>query len=288
MNCPAKRNASQTGRRTPEECGKSKAGASRRLPGSFFVIERSALPAVFALHRSAVVLYLHLASRANGDGVCWPSIRSIVVDTGIPRRSAIRAIADLQAAGLIDVESGRGCRTTSTYRIVPPMAPLHTSNGATHGTGIVPPMAHNGATHGTSNGATHGTRNENHMNEIQERDSLNEKKNAANAAGASSTFDVFWISYPRKASKERARKAFLKAIKATSAETIIEAAKQFAASPKGQAGDYCPHPATWLNDRRWEDDRATWSNGTPVNGRRGAGAVYDPQASERNPAHGKF
>jgi len=32
----------------------------------------------------------------------------------------------------------------------------------------------------------------------------------------------------------------------------------FAVAVTGQSNQYIPHPATWFNQERWTDDRATW------------------------------
>lgn len=72
------------------------------------------------------------------------------------------------------------------------------------------------------------------------------------------SFDAFWAAYPRREGKGRAQEAFAKALLAKPAEAIIEAARAFAASPAGQRGRYTPHPATWLNQARYDDDRSAW------------------------------
>ena len=68
-------------------------------------------------------------------------------------------------------------------------------------------------------------------------------------------FEQFWQAYPRKVSKSAAQKAFTK-LKVT--QTLldkmlvqIERAKQ---TNQWQDPQYIPHPATWLNGRRWEDE----------------------------------
>lgn len=80
------------------------------------------------------------------------------------------------------------------------------------------------------------------------------------------TFVRFWQTYPRRTAKGAAERAWANAIKKAPAETIIEAAAVFAQSDKGR-GEYCPHPATWLNGKCWEDDPAMWTNRTSLNGK---------------------
>lgn len=76
------------------------------------------------------------------------------------------------------------------------------------------------------------------------------------------SFDRFWESYPknRRRSKAAAKKAWNAAIKKTDPETIIEAAGAFSQSVEGNS-EYCPGPAPWLNQERWDDDREAWNRG---------------------------
>ena len=73
----------------------------------------------------------------------------------------------------------------------------------------------------------------------------------------SDEFEKFWKTYPRKVGKGAAQKAWAKATKAASADTILTSLTEQLSSmhmQKRPDGDFRPHPATWLNERRWEDD----------------------------------
>lgn len=73
-----------------------------------------------------------------------------------------------------------------------------------------------------------------------------------------SSFDRFWSAYPRKVGKGEARKAFAK-IKGVPVDTMIQAVEKQKQSTQWQrdGGQYIPHPATWLNQERWEDEVTT-------------------------------
>ena len=73
-------------------------------------------------------------------------------------------------------------------------------------------------------------------------------------SGTKPGFAEFYLIYPRKVGKEAARKAFEKAAKSTDPEAIIEGASRFAADPNLPEKQFIPHPATWLNAGRWEDE----------------------------------
>lgn len=67
-------------------------------------------------------------------------------------------------------------------------------------------------------------------------------------------FDAFWDLYPRKVAKGHARLAFKKACGKVKPEKIMDAVKKFAAAVEGKEKQYIPHPTTWLNGERWDDD----------------------------------
>lgn len=67
-------------------------------------------------------------------------------------------------------------------------------------------------------------------------------------------FDVFWDVYPRHTGgRPAARKAWDKAIKRTDPQVIVDGALRFREDPN-RLDEFTPHPSTWLNQQRWEDD----------------------------------
>ena len=78
------------------------------------------------------------------------------------------------------------------------------------------------------------------------------------------SFQRFWERYPqgRKVGKAQALAAWQKATATTDPEVIIAAI--IANPPRASSPDYLPHPATWLNRRRWEDESAPAAIGGSV------------------------
>ena len=75
--------------------------------------------------------------------------------------------------------------------------------------------------------------------------------------GPSQGFQEFWEAYPRKIAKLDATRAFMRAVQTgTPPGAIIEGARRFAflCRREGTERQYIPHPATWLNGGRWEDE----------------------------------
>ena len=79
-------------------------------------------------------------------------------------------------------------------------------------------------------------------------------------------FAEFWSAYPKKVGKPAAMKAF-RALRATD-ETLAQMLAAIQTSKHSdnwqkQGGQFIPNPATWLNQRRWED-QITLEDSVPV------------------------
>lgn len=70
-------------------------------------------------------------------------------------------------------------------------------------------------------------------------------------------FEDFWSAYPRKTAKDSAAKAFAKRrVDAVLLATMLAAIKAQGLRERCAKGEsqFVPHPATWLNDGRWQDE----------------------------------
>lgn len=105
---------------------------------------------------------------------------------------------------------------------------------------------------------------------LDTRNSNNENDHAR--ADVPDGFVDFWSVYPRKVSKQNAVKAWRSA-KITDPDTIIADVKRRCDTEwKGAEMQFIPHPATYINQRRWEDE-------TPPQERKEV-----PKADKNNPA----
>jgi len=78
---------------------------------------------------------------------------------------------------------------------------------------------------------------------------------------------IYW-AYPRHVGKRAALAAIERALTRLAyggtkkpVGYLLRRTKQFAASPVGQKGEFTPHPTTWFNNGRYEDDPAEWQKG---------------------------
>ena len=67
-------------------------------------------------------------------------------------------------------------------------------------------------------------------------------------------FVDFWQIYPKKVGKGAARTSFYKALKKVPYDTIKKALINFVEKTDGKDKEFLPHPTTWLNQERWDDE----------------------------------
>jgi hypothetical protein len=70
-------------------------------------------------------------------------------------------------------------------------------------------------------------------------------------------FGEFYAAYPRKGARARALKAYKTALKKTTPDTLLTAAKAYATARKGEDPKFTPEAAPWLNGERWDDPPPT-------------------------------
>ena len=100
--------------------------------------------------------------------------------------------------------------------------------------------------------------NDNENVNLNDNDNLNENANENIISLSQKRFNQFWSLYPRKEGKGAARKAWEKINpNADLFQKIINAVQDnLDHNPQWQKqnGQFIPHPTTWLNQERWEDD----------------------------------
>ena len=216
----------------------------------------------------AAACVLHsIADRIGKDGRAWPSMRRIAADTGLDCRTVTRAIKSLVLAGYLIRDSGSRTEP-NTYRLGMGAA-AHTVRAAAPVGASLPVRAELSEGCGQSGpkgvgGAAHVILPENPPIEpTQERasaqrgagGSLFDVEDVEPTTAAADRFAEFWQAYPRKVAKPRARKAWLRQRADEHADDVLAGVAAWAASAQWRkdAGAFVPHPATFLNDRRWED-----------------------------------
>ena len=232
------------------------------------------------------LLLMCLASYVDRNFECWPSVKTLAQDTGQTERAIWKQLAELAELGLL-VKTSRtrsnGSSRSNVYRLPvtkgararhpePPCSPtlfdgsvdegvtLNEETGRTLNEGspleeplrrttLSPSSQHHDEAPSASADAD-GARSAHAV-----EDELARRRRASDISPATeSDWDEFWEAYPRKVGKKAARKAFGAAVKKTTKQGLMSAlAAQKAAMWSGRDAQFIPHPATWLNNERWDD-----------------------------------
>ena len=196
----------------------------------------------------ALALFARLAVFANHEGEAWPSRRTLAEELRCSVDTVDRCVSELVLAGALEVSPRNregGEQTSNVYRVLF-MRPGGLTDAA--------PRGRMDSAGGSLTDAAPGTRQD------LEPDLREPEKNTGAASPRlvidhRSLFEAFWETYPRKAGKGAAREAFKRAAKKVDPDLIITGAHDFATDPNLNPDKrYIPHPATWLNQERWDDD----------------------------------
>lgn len=191
-----------------------------------------------------MILLLALADVAADDGRCVyltedddMTYSGLAKKARVDRRTVIRLIAKLRSRGLVEQRKGTKGQPNEFAISVPwrkgdNLSPLPDS--VTTRANEVTPEALFG--------------------DITDEGSSLIRKDVIDVASVRPGFAEFYLIYPRKAGKEAARRAWEKAVRGTEPEAIIEGVKRFASDPNMPDKQFIPHPATWLNAGRWDDE----------------------------------
>lgn len=192
----------------------------------------------------AKIVLLEIARYSNSSGECFPSRETISDGSGIAVRTVVRAIQWLEKEGLIRVKHRHG---TSNFYIIISMEEEMTEDTRAN-------LAHEGVIY---------------LDTKKKRENTSYRANMARPMDTP-LFLAFWQAYPRRIGKGAARTAFARSLSFADGNAIVQAAIAYAAHCTEMKIEqkFIPHPTTWLNTERWEDDLATeetrptsgWSN----------------------------
>lgn len=214
-------------------------------------------PAFFAILPAAVrydarlkpmerILYGEITALADQTGYCYASNRYFIELYGVTDRAVQKWIKDLAACGYITVEVLGGAGQGRCERRITPIFSLwdvrHTPNRSSQ-----PPNKNSGISPNKNSGIPP---NKSSGRTIQDNNTSNNNTTCACARG----FDRFWAAYPRKVGKGAAERSFER-IRPDAAllDGMLRAIETQRQSDTWLRG-YIPNPATWLNQRRWEDE----------------------------------
>lgn len=216
------------------------------------------------------VLFIHLLLTVNHERQRWRGITvdrgqrvtsfpGLAQETGLSLQNVKTAVAHLQSTGELTYCS------TAKYSVFT-VNNYEKYQGVTYSQPTEPQQANHQLTTKEESKKVRKEEEENPpkspQGEQAESLAVEMAAGTAKAADHSTTpeqqgFDEFWEAYPRKIGKGAARKAWEKIRPGESLAAEIVAAvhrDRKTEQWRRDSGKYIPHPATWLNQERWEDD----------------------------------
>lgn len=93
-------------------------------------------------------------------------------------------------------------------------------------------------------------------NKSKSKSNIKKNKNKIKTLGQIDTtlFDRFWVEYPNKKGKITAREKWKKKKLNDKFDQIMSKLLDYKKTEKWQNIEFVPHPSTWLNQERWEDE----------------------------------
>ena len=206
----------------------------------------------------------------QGDGGAWPAISTLAKYAGgVSRRTVQRSLADLVKTGELETTLQAGGSygdqpngKPNLYRVLvscPPEcdgSPNHRrkrdllEGGDADVTGDIHDAGGRRTRHGGDDIHVAGG-----MTPTSPEPSIEPSiEPSLNREDVKIAWTEFWEVYPRKAGVADAKKAFVKQFTKYGHE-VVEGARRFAQDPNLPVEkQYIPHPSTWLNQERWNDE----------------------------------
>jgi hypothetical protein len=210
------------------------------------------------LSPTAVRVYAVLDRFGSDPETCYPSHAAIAERAQLSERSVARPLAELVAAGAVVVrerytEGGR--QTSNAYTLAgdaPLLVTAHSSDPA-HAEART-------TTHAEARTTTHAEARDEREPEEREPEegeltlALADARERAPSDDEFESFERWWVIYPRRVDKARARKAYRSALTRADAATLLAGASRYAHETRGSELRFVKHPATWLNADSWLDE----------------------------------
>lgn len=214
------------------------------------------------LQASTKLVLLALADHADNKGRCWPSMESIASKCGVSRSLVVEKVKELKEYRLITASrrfNDDGHRQSNMYQLhmQTTLSPDYLRRENQRRLNL----------HGDNlRRKTHAPKSRFRGPDVQDLDSNHHESSGTittpynppvgvcadehTHTRADDGFEQFYAAYPRKDNRLRAQRAWRRLKKAEKVAAMVAIATQF----QGVDREFIPHPSTYLNGKRWEDE----------------------------------
>ena len=210
-----------------------------------------------------LLMLLAIADFADDDdGNAYPAVSTLAAKCRMQARNANRILATLRESGELEIRQNEGPHGTNLYRVVLPALPLSVLTGAVNSDRVSKRTATPVRTYQKPLSVLTDKPSVNHQEpstHVIDAKKPHRSCSPSASGSAEDDFAAFWKHYPKKVAKPQAIKAWnkVKPTGQTIADLMAGLERQKSSSDwLKDGGQFIPHPATWLNQRRWEDEPA--------------------------------
>jgi hypothetical protein len=223
----------------------------------------------YGLPSSVFRVYCHLARRAS-NGAAFPAIASIARICRLHPQTVRQALRVLVQHHLITREPRPG--TTPIYRLTPAAQwrPLTSMNGSPsekdtpQSVSDAPPAKQIQDNPSEKDAAEGNPIEGDPMKELPH--SPPKGDSVRDTVSSSSQVEEIYAAYPKKVGRPAALRAIRRALDKCTFDFLLERTRLFARTCNSPA-EYIPHPSTWFNQERFNDDPSTWRRTGSPNGK---------------------
>lgn len=208
---------------------------------------------------SDLLMLLALADYSDDDGNSYPAVPTLARKCRMTSRNANYILKALQDSGELRVLKNQGPKGTNRYRIL--LSQL----------GLSKPLKQASVLKATSplkpTSRTPEAGFLKPLKPLSDEPSLNRHEPSTSKTTLNG-FDMFYKAYPRRVGKEAAEKAFVKSnAKVFLPAILLDIDRRLSCGEwitTKEKMQFIPHPSTYLNGKRWEDEQDGDSGGGGV------------------------
>jgi hypothetical protein len=217
-------------------------------------------------------VYAHMARRSNLHGSAWPAIESMARICRLHPRTVRSAIRELIRRNMITCEPRTGA--TTLYRLTqysqwrPSVEidchPLQTGTAVSDCSARSAKAMHAHPSQSDTDKGNPAEGNPEKEIHIPPKSPKGDRMKGTSVTSVQE--EEIYVAYPKQVGKPAALRAIRRALAKYPSDFLLERTRLYAITCNSPV-DFIPHPSTWFNQERFNDDPATWRRSVGSNGK---------------------